>query len=173
MERPLGEFRPFGPAFELSQEDTQPNETEFLDSGDRRVSPLVVLRKFREGVMSDLNEQQILTEMGTLSWDTLGSFVRVELSFNESQIENTFSFTPIGAELGGGERVQGTPAPQLGGDVGRLAKRFAETYDSAEDWEFSDLEAASIGQTNLTSYEFTYRTTVSGSDVSETDPGEV
>lgn len=170
VRRPLADKRPFGPIVQAQSGDSFLN----LGQGDRDVSPLVLLREFKSGVESDLDEQTISTMFGTLKWSKSSylSSIKVTWGFHESQIENNFNFRPMGSQVGGGTTLQGTPADELGGKAGEFAKLFKDTYDSAFQWEFEELDAASVGHENYTDYEFAYSTSVDQSEVIEKDPGQ-
>lgn len=164
MDRPLADSRPLGPF--VSQGG------EYIDEGDRELTPFAFVRAFEQRYQ-DGQESGRISEMGigTLEWERSGSFVQVEYGFHETSIERKFEFTPHEARIGS-TRAQGTDLKQLGGNAAEVAKIIDTVYDDAEEFDFAELSAASIGQTHLTSYEFEYEASLRHSEVMNTDIGE-
>ena len=178
MDRPFSDFRPFGPIVEYSQPE-EDEELVFLGD-EREVGPLVLLRQFKSGVESDLENQKIMTDFGSLEWDEMNMVtenISVTWGFNEAHVDEEFTFEPLGggsqgSPVDGGTTLQGTPAEELGGKAGEFASMFKQVFDTSFEWEFAELNAASLGHTHFTDYEFEYEITVSKNEVVNTDPGE-
>ena len=164
MKRPLKDARPVGPF--LSQGG------EYIDEGNRQLTPFAFVRAFEQRYQ-DGQESGRISEMGigSLEWDRRGSFIKVEFGFHETAIERKFEFTPYEARIGS-TRAQGTDLKQLGGNAAEVAKIIDTVYSDAEEFDFAELSAASIGQTHLTSYEFEYEASLRHSEVMNTDIGE-
>jgi len=153
MDRPFSDKRPIGP-FVGSSGDR-------FEEEERSLGPVAFVRKFQERAVANPDGGRV-SEMGlgTISWENFGAGMKVEYGFNESSVENTFSFQPIGAREGGGERPQGTTASELGGQVGKVASIIDSAFLD-DQFEFAELDAASVGFGYLTSYEFGYEGTTS------------
>lgn len=163
MERPLKDVRPVGPF--VSQGG------EYIDEQDRELTPFAFVRAFEQRYQDGQHSGRVSElGLGTLEWDRSGSFVKLEYGFHETSIERKFEFTPHEARIGS-TRAQGTNLKQLGGDAAEVAKIIDKVYD-AEEFDFAELDAASIGQTHLTSYEFEYQSSLRHSEIMNTDIGE-
>jgi len=143
MERPLKDVRPIGPVAEFRQTDNR-----------RRLSPFAMVRSMVDAV-EDGADNGVVSERGVgsggnmmLEWDNSFAGLSVELKFHETMIENDFTFTP---DVRG---EQGTSPEKLGGKVGELAGILNQAFDMQ--WDFAELDAASIGHEHLTDYEFEY-----------------
>lgn len=164
MRRPFSNNRPFGPFVAQSGD--------YIDEGERDLTPFAFVRAFEQRYQ-DGQESGRISEMGigSLEWSRSGSFIQLEYGFHETAIERKFEFTPHDINVGS-TRAQGTNLKQLGGNAAKVAKIIDRVYDEAEEFDFSQLSAASIGHTHFTSYEFKYEASLVHSEVMDTDIGE-
>lgn len=136
-------------------------------AGERPRAPLAFLRKIKETILEEEPERVIFSErgIGSVEFTSIGRMFgsdnyKVEYGFHEKYVENKFEFVAMGSEHGGGTMRQGSDLPSLGGKPGEFGRLFEESFDSFP-FEFAELDAASVGHENLTSYEFRYETSVS------------
>lgn len=127
---------------------------------DRPHEPLAMARLIQDTLVEEDHNEVKFREygIGTVEVENFGGGVySAKFHAHESRLENEFSFQPIPDAEIGGSTLQGTPLEEMGGKPGELAKMLKNAFDSMP-WEFAELEAASLGHSNFTSYEFTYET---------------
>lgn len=134
---------------------------------DRPHEPLAMARVIHEKLMEDDPDRVIFREegIGAVEVEKMGAnLYKVEFGVHESNVENKFEFMPARDAAQGGTTLQGTPLEEMGGKAGELASILKEAMDTLP-FEFAELDAASMGHENLTSYEFEYETSFKRRDL--------
>lgn len=134
---------------------------------DRPYEPLAMARVIHEKLMEDDPDRVIFREeqIGSVEVEKIGAdFYKLKFGLHESNVENEFEFMPARDAREGGTTLQGTPLEQMGGKAGELASILKDALDTLP-FEFAELDAASMGHENLTSYEFEYETSFRRSDL--------
>lgn len=148
--------------------EEEPNERINVDL---REEPLAFVRRITEDILeSDPDEKRYRTDtIGSITVKKLmGPIWSIEFLFHERNIDNQFKFTPMGTMPEGGNTRQGSNLPDLGGNVGETARLIEEGFDILP-FEFAELDAASLGHTHLTDYEFKYETAIGKSELEQGD----
>jgi hypothetical protein len=136
-----------------------------IDKEGRRRGMTKFLRDVFEGIKNEDEGREGEIRMGTVSWKRSKIFIRIEYGFEEKTADPnaTFKFRPAANNRQGGTTRQGTDIEDMGGNAEKVG-RFINTMAGLP-LEFAELDAASIGHSNLTNYEFKYETSVETSKI--------
>lgn len=147
-----------------------PDRDDRESTGERPRAPLAFLRTIRQTILEEEPDRVVFSEegIGRAEFRKLGSgSYSIEFGFHENNIENKFEFRPLSETTGGQTTRQGTDLPDLGGNAGEFGRLFERQFKDVLPFEFAELDAASVGHENLTSYEFKYETFVDISTIRE------
>lgn len=110
---------------------------------------------------TDMDEFQVRQgNIGNVEVKSLfGSSYSIEFGVHERWLDGTFEFKPHGEMPQAGQTVQGTGLHEMDGLPAEVGKLMVEGIGVLP-WEFSELNAASIGHTNLTDYEFKWESQI-------------
>lgn len=150
-------------SYEILDENGERKRTE------RKFEPLAIVRKIRDIIINDDPDRFRIREddVGTIEIRKLGeSLYSAEFGFSEHSLgpSSKFEFRPLPGARQGGTTQQGTPLEEMSGRPAQVAALMKDAFNMLS-WEFAELDAASLGNQNLTSYEFEYESSFQLSDV--------